>query len=138
MKIRSYVLHLIPISVPQIASTPTGPAVTHSSDFTLVSASKPANAGEVLALFAKGLGPTRPGVDPGQPFPSSPLASVNSPVTVLANGKSAEALGAAGSRGTLDGYQVNFRIPSDIAKGTASIQVSAAWVASAPVSISVQ
>ncbi len=55
-------------------STPRIAAVTHSSDFTLVNASKPAAAGEVLVLFAKGLGPTRPSVSSGQPFPSSLLA----------------------------------------------------------------
>src|SRR5574337_1612411 len=43
-------------------------------------ADTPAAAGEVLSLFARGLGPVKPGVDPGQPFPSSPLATVNSPV----------------------------------------------------------
>ena len=36
--------------------------------------SKPAAAGEILSLFATGLGPTVPAVDPGQPFPSSPAA----------------------------------------------------------------
>src|SRR5262249_33160312 len=52
---RSYVLHLIPMSVPQIATTANGPAVTHSSDFTLATASKPAAAGEILSLFLTGL-----------------------------------------------------------------------------------
>jgi hypothetical protein len=36
------------------------------------------------------------------------------------------------------GYQVNFRLPADIAKGSATIHVSAAWISSVPVSISVQ
>jgi uncharacterized protein (TIGR03437 family) len=89
-------------------------------------------------LFVTGLGPTRPGVDPGQPFPSSPLASVNSAVEVMVNGKSAEVLAAAGLPGALDGYQVNFRVPSDTAKGTATIQGSAAWVPASPVNIVVQ
>ena len=64
----------------EIAVVPAGPAITHSSDFSLVTASKPATAGEILSLFARGLGPVTPGVDPGQPFPSNPLAIVNSPV----------------------------------------------------------
>jgi hypothetical protein len=33
---------------------------------------------------------------------------------------------------------VNFRMPSDVVKGVATIQVSAAWIASAPVNITVQ
>jgi len=132
------VLYLIPMSSPEIVITPSGPAVVHSSDFSLVSASKPAAAGEILSLFATGLGPTRPGLNPGQPFPSSPLAVVNSPLEVTVNGKDAEVLGAVGYPGSLDGYQVNFRLPTDTAKGTVSIQVSAAWIAGAPVSVAVQ
>jgi uncharacterized protein (TIGR03437 family) len=126
------------VSQPQIVATPSGPAVTHSSDYSLVSPSKPAAAGEILSLFATGLGPTRPSLDPGQPFPTSPLAVVNSPVDVLVNGKPAQVLGAVGYPGALDGYQVNFRVPADAAPGTATLQVSAAWITGSPVSIPVQ
>jgi hypothetical protein len=133
-----YVLHLIPISIPQIASTAAGPAVVHSNDFTPVSASKPAAAGEVLSLFASGLGPTHPGVDPGQPFPSGAPLAVTSPVGVTVNGSRAEVLAAVGYPGALDGYQVNFRVPPDAAKGSATVQISAAWVPGAPVGIVIQ
>ena len=132
------VLQLIPMTRPEIVTTPTGPAVTHSSDFTLVAASKPAAAGEILSLFATGLGPTVPAVDPGQPFPSNPLAAVNSPVDVSVNGKSAEVLAAVGFPGVVDGYQVNFRVPADAAKGMATIQVSAAWITGPPVNVPIQ
>jgi hypothetical protein len=65
-----FVLQVIPMSTPQIVATASGPAVTHSSDFSLVTASKPAAAGEILSVFVTGLGPTKPGVDPGKPFPT--------------------------------------------------------------------
>jgi uncharacterized protein (TIGR03437 family) len=133
-----YVLQVIPMSVPQIVATATGPAITHSSDFALVTASKPAAAGEILSAFVTGLGPTKPGVDPGKPFPSNPLVAVNSPVEVTVNGKSAEVTAAVGYPGAVDGYQVNFRVPSDAAKGTATVQVSAAWIAGPAVSIAIQ
>jgi hypothetical protein len=133
-----FTLYVIPLSRPEIAMTASGPAVTHSIDFSLVSASKPAAAGEILSLFATGLGPTRPGIDPGQPFPSDPPAVVNSPLQVTVNGKPAEVLGAVGLPGAVDGYQLNFRVPSDTAKGLAAIQVTAAWIASTPVGIPVQ
>jgi hypothetical protein len=135
---RSFLLTLIPMSAPQIVATANGPAITHSNDFSLVSASKPATAGEILSLFATGLGPVNPGVDPGQPFPSKPLAAVNSPVQVTVNGKAAEVLGAVGFPGAVDGYQVNFRMPPDTAKGAATVQVSAAWITGPTVSITVQ
>jgi uncharacterized protein (TIGR03437 family) len=133
-----FLLTIIPMSVPQIVVTSSGPAVTHSSDFSLVSASKPAAPGEILSAFVTGLGPTHPGVDPGKPFPSNPLAVVNSPVDVMVNESPAELTAAVGYPGVVDGYQVNFRIPPDTAKGTALIQVSAAWIAGPTVSIPIQ
>jgi uncharacterized protein (TIGR03437 family) len=133
-----FVQTVIPMFVAQIVSTPGGPAVTHSSNFTLVSASKPAAQGEILSVFMTGLGPTRPGVDPGRPFPANPLQTVNSPIQVSVNGEPAELLSAVGLPDTTDGYQLNFRVPPDTAKGSATIQVSAAWIPSAPVNIVVQ
>jgi hypothetical protein len=128
----TYIAHLLPTSVPQIA------AVTHSSDFTPVTTAKPAAAGEFLSVFTTGLGPVRPGVDPGQLFPSSPPAVVNSPIEIRVNGKAAEVLGAVGFPGSVDGYQVNFRMPVDTGRGVATIQMSAAWIVGTPVSIAVQ
>jgi hypothetical protein len=132
------VLYVIPMSTPEVVPTANGPAVTHSSDFSLVSASSPAAAGEALSLFATGLGPTRASLSPGQPFPSSPLAVVNSPIDVTVNGKSAEVIGAVGYPGSVDGYQVNFRVPADTATGTASLQVSVAWISGTSVSIPIR
>jgi hypothetical protein len=133
-----WVMNLIPRELPAIMTTPNGPAVVHSSDFSLVTSTKPAAAGEVLSVFATGLGPTKPGVDPGKPFPATPPAVVNSPIGVTVNGQSAEVLGAVGYPGTVDGYQLNFRIPPGTAKGMASVQVSSAWIAGAEVKIAIQ
>jgi len=38
----------------------------------------------------------------------------------------------------VDGYQVKFQVPSDTAKGTAIVQVTAAWIAGPAVGIPVQ
>ncbi|MBI2816913.1 MAG: hypothetical protein HYX72_08230 [Acidobacteria bacterium] len=92
----------------------------------------------MLTLFATGLGPTRPGVDPGKPFPASPLVTVNSPVEVLVNGRPAEVLASVGYPGAVDSYQVNFRVPSETARGVATIQVAAAWIAGPELRIAVQ
>ena len=130
--------YVIPMSRPEVVITPNGPAVTHSSDFSLVTAAKPAAAGEILSLFATDLGPTNVSLNPGQPFPSSPLAQVTSPIEVTVNGNSAKVLAAVGYPGSVDGYQVNFRVPPDTPKGPVSIQVTAAWIPGAPVSVTVQ
>jgi hypothetical protein len=132
------VVQLIPMTTPQVALTAIGPAVVHSSDFSLVTAAKPAHAGEVLTLFASGLGPTRPGVDPGQVFTASPVQVASSPIDVLVNGKAGEVLYAGGYPNTVDSYQVNFRMPADTAPGIAAIQLSAAWIAGTDAKIPVQ
>ena len=67
-----------------------------------------------------------------------PLAVVNSPIDVTVNGKSAEVLAAVGYPGAVDGYQVNFRVPPDTGAGTATLQISSAWIPGAPVTIAVQ
>jgi len=133
-----FVFQLIPMTRPEIVLTANGPAVTHSDDFSLVTVAKPANAGEILSLFATGFGPTRPTVDAGKLFPANPLAVVNSPVAVTVNGKPAEVLGAVGYPGSVDGYQVNFRIPPDTQRGTAVVQVRVAWIPGTPVNIALQ
>ena len=133
-----WIAHVIPMSRPEVMMLPAGRAIIHSSDFSLVTSTKPATQGEILSLFATGVGPVTPRVDPGQPFPSSPLAVVNSPVQVAVNGKAAEVISAVGYPGAVDAYQVNFRVPPDTAKGPATIQVTAAWISGAPVSIPVQ
>jgi hypothetical protein len=132
------VIQLIPMSTPEVVLTSTGPAIVHSNDYSPVTAAKPARAGELLTLFASGLGPTRPGVDPGQVFPASPTQLVNSQVDVLVNGKAGDLLYAGGYPNTVDGYQVNFRVPVDTAPGMTAIQLSAAWILGTEVRIPVQ
>jgi hypothetical protein len=46
--------------------------------------------------------------------------------------------GRVGYLDAVDGYHVSFRMSPDAAKGSVTIQVTAAWITSAPVSISVQ
>ena len=135
---RSYVLHLIPISTPEIVMMGTSSAIVHSSDSSLVTVAKPARAGEVLTLYATGLGPTRNGVDPGKPFPATGLQLVSSPVHVAVNGRTVPAMYAGGYPGAVNGYQVNFRLPDDTALGVATLSLTAAWITGSEVKIPVQ
>ncbi len=132
-----FVFQLFPMTRPEIAITPNGPAVFHSNNFSLVTHANPAKAGEVLSLFATGLGPTRPVVNAGNPFPANPTAVVTSPVEVTVNGSTAEVIGAVGYPGSVDQYQVNFQIPADAEPGTATLQLSAAWITAPAVKIAI-
>jgi hypothetical protein len=132
------VIQLLPLKTPEVVSTTSGPVIVHASDFSLVTAAKPAHAGEILSILASGLGPTRPGVDPGQAFTASPAQTVSSPIDVLVNGKAGEVLYAGGYPNTVDNFQVNFRMPGDVVSGVVSVQLSAAWVVGAEVQLPVQ
>jgi len=126
------------MSTPQIVTTSGGsPTVLHA-DFSAVTAAKPAKAGEVLIMQATGLGPTVPGVNPGQPFPTDPLQAVNSPVVVTMNGQAAEVVNSIGWPGLVDTYRVDFRVPNGTSAGTAAIQLAAAWIAGAAVNVPTQ
>jgi hypothetical protein len=130
-------LYLIPTSRPEIVTTSSGPAVFHS-DFSPVTTISPAKAGEILIVKSTGLGPTVPGVDPGQAFPTDGLQQVNSPIGVTVNGVAADVINAIGWPGLVDTYRVDFRVPNAITSGTAAIQLTAAWIAGAATSIPVQ
>ncbi len=129
---------LVPLQTPEIMTTPNGPAVVHSSDFTPVTTSKPARPGEVLSLIARHLGPTTTTAEPGQPFPEEPLQPVNSPLEILVNGTPAEVLAATGYPGSIDGYQVNFRLPANTTRGNATVRLSVAWMAAPEIKIPVE
>ena len=133
-----FLMHVIPLERPDIMRNGNGPSIYHSADALLVSSNKPAAAGETLTLLATGLGPTKPGVDPGSPFAGSPSAAVNSPVAITVNGQSAEVLEAIGYPGTVDAYQVTFRVPTNAAQGIAAIQIFSAWIAGVPAKIAIQ
>jgi uncharacterized protein (TIGR03437 family) len=133
----TWVIQLIPLFRPEILIGPSGPAVFHG-DYSPVTPASPARAGETLIVYAKGLGPTTPGINPGDSFPSEPLAIATSPVEVLVNGKSSPAINQIGLPGTTDTFRVDFRVPDETAAGAANIQISAAWVRGAAVPVPVR
>ena len=122
---------LFPLSTPQIVT------VSHA-DFSPVTSASPARAGEVLIVKASGLGPTVPGVEPGQPFPLDAPQTVNSPLDVTLNGLAADVVNKIGWPGLLDTYRVDFRVPAGPTTGTVTIQLTVAWMPAPPVSIPAQ
>jgi uncharacterized protein (TIGR03437 family) len=126
-----------PMSVPQIVTTASGPAVLHA-DFSPVTAARPGRAGEVLIVQVTGLGTTAPGIDPGRPFPTDSRFQVNSAVNITVNGRPAEVINSIGWPGLVDTYRIDFRVPDGTAAGMASIQLAASWIAGPDVRIAIQ
>ena len=131
-------VYLIPLSSPQVVSTTNGPAIVHATDGSAVTPSKAAKAGEVLTLYATGLGPTVPPLSPGSTFTANPLQMSNSPIAITVAGQAADVLYAGGYPGSTDGFQVNFRVPSGVSAGMAPLQLSAAFIPASPVSLPIQ
>jgi hypothetical protein len=132
------IVSLIPLFRPEIMTTASGPAVVHASDSSPVTAAKPAISGEVLTLYATGLGPTQPALQPGKVFTANPLQVANSPIEVSVGGQAAEVLYAGGYPGTADGFQVNFRLTSGMVPGVANLQLTAAFIPGPEVSLPIQ
>jgi hypothetical protein len=129
---------LYPRTRPAVQVTANGPAISHS-DYSPVTAANPARPGELLILAATGLGPVKPSLDPpgSVEFSGPPYQEVNSPVTVVFNGKELPVVNKIGWPGQRNVYWVDFQVPSDAASGTATLQLTAAWIPGPTVTIPV-
>ncbi|MEK7406980.1 MAG: hypothetical protein AAB225_18050 [Acidobacteriota bacterium] len=137
----SFLAQIIPMFRPEITTVAAGPAIYHASDLSPVTAEAPARAGEWLIMSAVGLGPTRPGIDLGRPFPPwvpGKEELVNSPVEVTVAGKPAEVRNAIGWPGHTNVYRVDFRVPEGTPAGTATLGLSVAWINGPEVKIPVR
>jgi hypothetical protein len=135
--IRRLVFHLIPMSWPEVMTAQGSPGVFHN-DFSLVTPGKPARAGETLIVMMTNLGPTVPGIDPGQSFPTDRILEVNSPVEASVNGKLATVINKIGWPGLTNAYRLDVRVPDGTATGTALLQITAAFIPAPEVRFAVQ
>jgi uncharacterized protein (TIGR03437 family) len=103
-------------------------------DGGLVTASRPAQAGDILSVFATGLGPTNPPQPPsGQAAGVGTLYQTSSPVTVTVASRNAEVL-FSGLAPTFVGlYQINIRVPAGLGSGPQPLTVSVGASTSAKV-----
>jgi uncharacterized protein (TIGR03437 family) len=96
----------------------TAPAIFDKSilhaNYTPVSAAAPARPGEVLIIFATGLGQVDAKLDSGQVAPTSPLARSIAPLVVQVGGSSIVPDFAGLAPGFIGLYQVNVTIPLDL------------------------
>lgn len=100
-------------------------AVLHP-DYSRVTSSRPALAGETLALFLTGLGAVDRPVGDGQAGPTSPLSYVTDKVNVIMGGKTATITYAGLAPGLAGLYQVNFVVPAGLQPGSVSLDVAGA------------
>ncbi len=120
-----------------LTSDGVGPAAALRQNGTLVGAGNPAARGEVIALYATGLGRVTPAAASGAP-PDGLSRTVNL-VTVTIGGSKVDAEFAGLAPGFAGLYQVNVRVPSGVAPGAeAALKLTVAGIESNTVKLAVQ
>lgn len=113
--------------------------VLHALTYTPVTAANPARPGEVLSLFATGLGPVRPFVPTGRPAPPQPLASTTNTINIVVGSTPARVLFSGLAPGFVGLYQVNFEVPAGASLGdSVALNLSVASSSSNPVAVPIR
>jgi len=111
-----------------------GEAILVHADYSAVSSAKPAEAGEVVILYATGLGAVTPaiaaGVRGGNGAELGPFNVVSDTVQVSIDGKPATVQWAGLAPGWAALYQVNVVVPVSVGAGSMGIVVSAGTLSS--------
>jgi uncharacterized protein (TIGR03437 family) len=98
--------------------------VQHSANYSLVNASHPAAPGEILILYASGLGAVTPPVASGAAAPSSPLSFTDITPSVTVGGVPATVLFSGLVPGYVGLYQINFRLALNTPAGDEDLAVT--------------
>jgi len=103
-----------------VSQSGTGQGVVLDGLNNLVDSNHAVKAGEVVVIYATGLGATSPTVATGQAAPAvPPLALVTTPVKVTIGGVEAAVEFAGLAPGFVGLYQVNARVPAGVMAGNA-------------------
>ena len=121
-------------AAPAIFFDPVGGVVVRNSDFALVRPETPARAGDILVIYATGLGATTPAIPPGT-LASGPPFAMTAPVTITVGGQNAPVIYSLAAPGFAGLYQIAFRMPSGVSGGNAPLVIRVNNVASNTVNI---
>jgi uncharacterized protein (TIGR03437 family) len=114
-------------------------AILHGADYALVSSSNAARRGEVVLIYATGLGPVRNAPATGRPASSSPLSETTVvPVVTFGGATATEVLFSGLAPGYVGLYQVNVPIPTGAPSGSVDVVVIVSGQASTPVKLAIQ
>jgi uncharacterized protein (TIGR03437 family) len=107
----------------------------------LVSSGNPVSAGDILIIYANGLGDVTPAVMAGTVAPVPPAVAVHTPSATL-NGQALAVSFAGLAPGFAGLYQINAKVPGDFqvpaASPVAPLTISVLGASSQPVSIAVK
>jgi uncharacterized protein (TIGR03437 family) len=123
---------------PGLASFADGSVIAQDTAYNLISSDNPAHSGEVIILYATGMGATNPPVATGAVAPGSPLANVTVAPKVTVGTADAQVLFAGLSPGSVGLYQIDVVIPPGTAAGNVNLVVTQNGVASNTVTVPVE
>jgi uncharacterized protein (TIGR03437 family) len=115
-------------TAPGVYENPSGGVYAAAIDSTsgqLVTPATPAQPGDILEVFATGLGIVSPPVTDGNAPPDSPLSYTYSTVTADVDGVTATVSFAGLAPGLAGLYQINVQIPSTTTAGDHFLDISA-------------
>jgi len=100
-------------------------AALHNADFSLVTTSNPAQAGETVDIFLTGLGDVFPSPPDGVAGPSPPAQQLSKTTVTptAAIGGTAATVAFAGLAPGLAGYQIDLTVPSGLTAGDNFLEV---------------
>ena len=108
------------------------------SDYSLIGPNNPANRGEVLTLYATGLGLLTVDLLDGYGAPSNPLAYTRDPSQVVVNGQQCDIIFSGLGPGFVGLYQINIVLPRSLPPGDLDIQILTSYGNSGIAKLSVQ
>jgi minor extracellular serine protease Vpr len=104
----------------------------------VVTASNPVARGQVVQLFANGLGPVTNQPASGEPAPASPLSRTTTLPVVTIGGQTASVQFSGLTPGYAGLYQINAIVPQGLAAGNQPVAVSIGGRSSSPVNLPVK
>jgi uncharacterized protein (TIGR03437 family) len=116
----------------------TGQGAILDGQGRLVTGAASAAAGDIVAVFATGLGLTAPPVKSGEAAPGGPLALVSNTVTAEVGGRAATVHFAGLAPGFVGLYQVNVQIPAGTTPGEVPLVLIQNGVSSNTVTLTVR
>jgi uncharacterized protein (TIGR03437 family) len=125
------------VYAPVIFADSVGGIAVKKSDNSLIRPTNPATAGDMLLVYATGMGQTTPSMQTGKLVPPSP-AFTTAPVTVKIGGVNAPVVSSVALPGYAGLYQVTVMVPSGVTAGNASLQMQMGFFVSNAVGITIQ
>jgi len=106
-----------PVGMGVFTTDGTHAAAQHGGDFRPITLSDPAQKGEVVVIYATGLGEMKPEPGWGKPASASPLSLTVAKTSATINGIPAEVLFSGLAPGFVGLGQINLRIPQNVPSG---------------------